>query len=841
MAPLRQVAREALRDQLKIHSERCIRCGLCQQECKFLQKYGDPKQIADTYDPSSRTDQVMPFACSLCRLCAAVCPAEINPAAMFLEMRREAVARGVQGPSGHGRILHYEKRGTSRRYSYYALPANCDTVLFPGCTLPGTRPGRVRDLLAHLRGSIATLGLVLDCCTKPSRDLGREGHFQAMFNEMKAYLLQHGVKTVLVACPNCYRVFKEYGGALKVKTVYEHLAESSLPATATIPGTITVHDPCATRDEAQIQTAIRHLVESKGLTINEMPHHGARTLCCGEGGAVACIAPDYARGWGEKRKEEAAGVRILTYCAGCAHFLGAATPTSHVLDLLFAPEATMAGKAKISKAPWTYLNRLRLKSHFKKKIPAALSRERTFTGTDKGKGGLPKRIALLSALAAVIAALHLTGAAQYLEQEKLRAFIEGHGALAPIIYMLTYAVAPAFFLPGLPITVVGGILFGPFWGVVYSITGSTVGASIAFLISRYLGREWMEGKLRHQKWRQLETMVEEHGWKAVAFTRLIPLFPFNLLNYAFGLTRVKFVHYAVASFFCMLPACIAFIVFSSSLLDVIKGRVTHTFIAGILLMAAVSLLPLLYKKNILKTAEKSDRIIIGASEKEPENQVRKGCLKSVLKKKGVTLLAMLGITVIAALLVNRYFYFLDAYFYTYEFYWLFNVNNLHAANASLFAEYFKPMGIATEALPQLIFSHLVQNFYLPFTKPILVSVATSAFGFWLGSAFSFFAFIVVGILSFGLGAFFLGDIFPYLQNVVRLRNYDKLKKFQKNIASKTAIIFPLLFASPFIPISLVALSSAAVKNSFWQTAQFMVAGFLLRLSLLLVVTPFLFL
>lgn len=597
MMPTKYVVREALGQELANQSEKCIQCKLCRQECAFLQKYGSPKQIADAYDPTSRKDQVMPFECSLCRLCAAVCPVDLNPAAMFLEMRREAVARGVQDLSDYGRILNYEKRGTSTRYSYYALPENCDTVLFPGCTLPGTRPGKVKALYEHLNNSIPNLGIVLDCCTKPSHDLGREKHFQAMFSEMQEYLRQHGVKNVLVACPNCYRVFKQYGEALQVKTVYEHLAETSLPLTTDISATVTVHDPCATRNEGQIHTAIRQIARSKSLNIEEMKHHGAKTICCGEGGSVGCIRPDFAKGWGVRRKEEAAGVRILTYCAGCAHFLGSVTPTSHILDVLFEPEATLAGQVKIAKAPWTYLNRLLLKKHFKKKIPAATHRERTFVGEDTAKGGMLKRIALLALLVAAIVAVRMSGLTQYLEQEKLRAIMEGYGALAPMIFMLTYAAAPAFFLPGLPITIVGGILFGPFWGVVYSITGATVGASIAFLISRYIGRDWIEGKLRNPKWRQLDIMVEQHGWKAVAFTRLIPLFPFNLLNYAFGLTKVKFVHYVVVSFICMLPACIAFIVFSSSLLEVIKGNLTAEFIVGLLLIAGVSAIPFFYKQK----------------------------------------------------------------------------------------------------------------------------------------------------------------------------------------------------------------------------------------------------
>jgi uncharacterized membrane protein YdjX (TVP38/TMEM64 family) len=200
----------------------------------------------------------------------------------------------------------------------------------------------------------------------------------------------------------------------------------------------------------------------------------------------------------------------------------------------------------------------------------------------------------LGVIAAMILAFRLTGAAQYLDQEMLRQWIGGYGGLGPFVYIIIYALAPSLLLPGLPLTIAGGILFGPFWGVVYAITGATIGACLAFLVARYIARDWVETKLRSPKWRRLDEGVEKQGWKVVAFTRLIPLFPFNLLNYAFGLTRIKFLHYAVATFFCMLPACIAFIVFSSSLLDLIKGKISLTFVAGLGLIILVSLIPLFY-------------------------------------------------------------------------------------------------------------------------------------------------------------------------------------------------------------------------------------------------------
>ena len=119
---------------------------------------------------------------------------------------------------------------------------------------------------------------------------------------------------------------------------------------------------------------------------------------------------------------------------------------------------------------------------------------------------------------------------------------------------------------------------------------------LAFLVARYVARDWVERKLRGPRWRRLDRGVEEHGWKVVAFTRLIPLFPFNLLNYAFGLTRIKFLHYAAATFIFMLPACIAFIVFAASLLDALRGRISISFIAGLGMVIMVSLIPLLYRR-----------------------------------------------------------------------------------------------------------------------------------------------------------------------------------------------------------------------------------------------------
>jgi len=234
----------------------------------------------------------------------------------------------------------------------------------------------VMKLYEHMRNIDASLGIVLDCCTKPSHDLGRQNYFEAMFGEMNTFLVENGVSNIIVACPSCYAIFAGYGKGLSVQTVYEVLAEKGLPITPSVSGILTIHDPCTVRHQVPIHTAVRQIIAEKGIKLVEMQHHQGKTLCCGEGGAVGFLSPELAGKWSVLRKKEADGKMILTYCAGCANFLGRYTPVAHLLDLVFEPERTISGKSKISKAPFTYLNRLRLKKTVRDRISVQIWRER---------------------------------------------------------------------------------------------------------------------------------------------------------------------------------------------------------------------------------------------------------------------------------------------------------------------------------------------------------------------------------------------------------------------------------------------------------------------------------
>jgi uncharacterized membrane protein YdjX (TVP38/TMEM64 family)/rhodanese-related sulfurtransferase len=139
----------------------------------------------------------------------------------------------------------------------------------------------------------------------------------------------------------------------------------------------------------------------------------------------------------------------------------------------------------------------------------------------------------------------------------LEQWINQAGIWAPVIFILIYIAATVLFLPGTVLTFAGGIIFGPVLGVIYNLSGATIGAAIAFLIARYLASDWISqrtgGKLK-----QLIDGVEAEGWRFVAFVRLVPLFPFNLLNYALGLTKIRFIEYFIATFIFMLPGAVAY-------------------------------------------------------------------------------------------------------------------------------------------------------------------------------------------------------------------------------------------------------------------------------------------
>ena len=145
----------------------------------------------------------------------------------------------------------------------------------------------------------------------------------------------------------------------------------------------------------------------------------------------------------------------------------------------------------------------------------------------------------------------------------LRAFnvwIGDLGAAGMAVYAAFYVLATVLFVPGSVITIAAGFLFGLLWGTMVVSVGATTGGALAFLISRYVAREWVVAKAqRNEKFKAIDQAIGEQGGKIVFLLRLSPAIPFNLSNYLYGLTAVRFCPYLLASWLGTLPGTVLYV------------------------------------------------------------------------------------------------------------------------------------------------------------------------------------------------------------------------------------------------------------------------------------------
>jgi uncharacterized membrane protein YdjX (TVP38/TMEM64 family) len=186
---------------------------------------------------------------------------------------------------------------------------------------------------------------------------------------------------------------------------------------------------------------------------------------------------------------------------------------------------------------------------------------------------------------------------EVLQSAALEGELARFGLWSPILFVLVYSLATVLLVPGSILTVVGGALFGPLRGTLWNLSGATLGATLAFVIARYLGADWVT-RSASERLARLIRGVEEEGWRFVAFVRLVPLFPFNLVNYAFGLTRVGLIEYVIASFVCMAPGAVAYTYLGYAGLEAASGRAgaIRKALLALALLATVAFLPRLIRR-----------------------------------------------------------------------------------------------------------------------------------------------------------------------------------------------------------------------------------------------------
>jgi len=186
------------------------------------------------------------------------------------------------------------------------------------------------------------------------------------------------------------------------------------------------------------------------------------------------------------------------------------------------------------------------------------------------------------------------------------------------VFVGLYIVCTVAFIPGSILTLGGGFIFGKYWGTFVVWLGATIGAILAFILGSTLLRKWVEGKAQeHPKFRAIDSAIEAQGWKIVLLLRLSPVIPFNLLNYALALTKVKLLHYSLSTAFGMLPGTIMYVYFGSlarNLADVANGKagpnlkiqIVIWVVSGVVIVATVVFITIIAKRAINKAFKEQE-------------------------------------------------------------------------------------------------------------------------------------------------------------------------------------------------------------------------------------------
>ncbi|PTX64724.1 putative membrane protein YdjX (TVP38/TMEM64 family) [Melghirimyces profundicolus] len=178
-----------------------------------------------------------------------------------------------------------------------------------------------------------------------------------------------------------------------------------------------------------------------------------------------------------------------------------------------------------------------------------------------------------------------------LTPKQIQPFILSFGVWAPLFYIFLYAVRPLFFFPAVVLTLSGGLTFGPWWGTLYDLIGASLGAGLAFGLSRTLGRETVQRWLG-KRLKLLDERAERYGFRTVLLLRLIPLIPFDVISYSAGLSRIRFRDYGPATTLGMIPGAFAYNYLGHSLHQVFST----TFYVALGFVVLLMILPVVYKR-----------------------------------------------------------------------------------------------------------------------------------------------------------------------------------------------------------------------------------------------------
>ncbi len=331
---------------------RCLQCQCleCVKACVYLEHFKEypgrcirkvTKNITSLPGKSYRTETPFINACSLCGLCGAVCPTDLDMGFVNREARKIMWSKRIMPPAiHHFAIADMDASNTGPEAIARNQPGyNSSTYLFfPGCQLSASAPGHVERMYLHLTNRLrGGVGLMLGCCGAPAAWAGRDDLFQQVLERFVHRWEEMSQPRIILACPTCSLMFKESLPALPTLSLWEVLDEEGLPDdTPRGRGEVlAVHDACTARGAPEIQDGVRNIVRELGYQIEELPYSRSMTKCCGYGGLMYVTDRAVTDKVIESRIAESPS-DYLAYCSNCRDFFAEKGKTSHhILDLIF--------------------------------------------------------------------------------------------------------------------------------------------------------------------------------------------------------------------------------------------------------------------------------------------------------------------------------------------------------------------------------------------------------------------------------------------------------------------------------------------------------------------------
>jgi Fe-S oxidoreductase len=331
---------------------RCLPCQCleCVEACEYLAHYKSyPRRyVREIYNNDcivmgAHQANRMVNSCTLCGLCAEVCPEGLAMGEVCLEARRSMVVKGKMPPSAHEFALQDLAFSQGVAFALARHEPGKDrsaALFFPGCQLSGSSPDRVLEVWGRLRGEVeGGVGIWLGCCGVPARWAGREEAFADHLAALRETWERMGRPRLITACSSCLRSFREALPAVPAESLWTALR----PVGPTSPGAepprrLAIHDPCSSRGDGEVHAAVRAHLAQAGVEVEELDGPGL-TTCCGFGGLARFANPEVA-GKIVRRRAGQSPVDYVTYCAMCRDSLAReGKRTLHLLDLLLATAA----------------------------------------------------------------------------------------------------------------------------------------------------------------------------------------------------------------------------------------------------------------------------------------------------------------------------------------------------------------------------------------------------------------------------------------------------------------------------------------------------------------------